>query len=435
MRIELTIKTDYLPTWGVWEGIRELVQNGLDEDTDGHKLTVRWRAPDVLVIENEGSVLPHEALLLGHSSKAGRSDMIGKFGEGLKLGVLALVRQNVKVKIRSGSEVWVPEIGRSKSFNADVLAFDIASGRKDEQRVQVEVSGVDKETWHRIRAKFLALEPPTKIAETSQGSILLDPDRVGQIFVKGVFVQHSKYAYGYDLSAGEVDRDRRMISSFDLGWQVCRLWREAVGRDPKMLDRLLPLLESSAPDVEGVDDYLARDMSPQALLAIAAAFRSKHGDNALPVSTLSESADIEHLGMQGVIVGKGMRALLEKSLGTLENNRASLREQPCKHYSWRDLAESEKNNLRASLALVCEHAQVSLDLIDVCDFREPKFLGFFRDGRILLAKRILGDESLTLEVLVHETAHMLGGGDGEKSHVANIEKLWSGIVAGLRAKK
>jgi hypothetical protein len=32
---------------------------------------------------------------------------------------------------------------------------------------------------------------------------------------------------------------------------------------------------------------------------------------------------------------------------------------------------------------------------------------------------------------VHEVAHKAGGGDGEKSHVANIERIWSTIVGEL----
>ena len=116
MKIELTIKVDYLPNWGVYEGIRELLQNGKDAETEYNApLTVRYRKDSNTVgIENDGCPLPYEALLLGHTSKVGRPDLIGKFGEGLKLGILALVRTGLPVKIRSGGEVWVPSIQRSE---------------------------------------------------------------------------------------------------------------------------------------------------------------------------------------------------------------------------------------------------------------------------------------------------------------------------------
>lgn len=155
MKIELTIKTNYLPNWGAYEGIRELVQNGQDAKTEfGASFDVTYRKDaSTLVLTNDGCTLPHEALLFGHTSKDGRGDLIGKFGEGLKLGVLALVRSEHAVKIRSGSEVWVPAIERSERFNADVLVFNIASGREQKNRVQVEIGNVSEGDWEAMAEK------------------------------------------------------------------------------------------------------------------------------------------------------------------------------------------------------------------------------------------------------------------------------------------
>src|ERR1700691_2357824 len=92
-KIELTIKADYLPGWGTFEGIRELIQNAKDAETEfSAPMTVRVRNPDVLVIENEGCTMPYEALLLGHTSKIGHAEMIGHYGEGMKIGILSLLR-------------------------------------------------------------------------------------------------------------------------------------------------------------------------------------------------------------------------------------------------------------------------------------------------------------------------------------------------------
>ena len=55
------------------------------------------------------------------------------------------------------------------------------------------------------------------------------------------------------------------------------------------------------------------------------------------------------------------------------------------------------------------------------------------DGKIRLAKKILADRSTALRVLVHEVAHRAGG-DGEKGHVSNIERIWSGVVERLRSE-
>lgn len=164
MKFELTIKTTYMPEWGIWEGLRELAQNGRDAEVEfDAPLTVRHRKESMtLVIENDGCVLPYEALLLGHTSKTSRPDLIGKFGEGLKLGILALVRAGCEIKIRSGSEVWVPSIQRSEKFKADVLTFDIQKGREPKNRVAIEVANVSEEAWQALQDKLLFLRGSIK---------------------------------------------------------------------------------------------------------------------------------------------------------------------------------------------------------------------------------------------------------------------------------
>src|SRR5262249_29918758 len=158
MKLELSVKTTYLPTWTVWHGLRELVQNAKDAEVELNAKMGVQHTGKVLRIENEGAILPREALLFGHTTKTGNSELIGKFGEGLKLGILALVRDGFPVKIRSGCEVWVPAIEKSEKYDADVLVFDIQGGRKPEQRVSVEIGNILKEDWAKFRWKFRFLE-------------------------------------------------------------------------------------------------------------------------------------------------------------------------------------------------------------------------------------------------------------------------------------
>ena len=141
-KLELSINVKYLPAWGAWEGIRELVQNGKDAETEFDAPLKVTHYNNTLRIENEGAEITREVLLFGTSSKAGRSDMIGKFGEGLKLGTLALVRGGHEVKIRTGGEVWTAYIARSERYDADVLCFECKGGNEDKKRVRVEIDGV-----------------------------------------------------------------------------------------------------------------------------------------------------------------------------------------------------------------------------------------------------------------------------------------------------
>lgn len=438
MRIELTIKTDYMPNWGIWEGIRELVQNGRDAEVEHcATLTVRHRKEsDTLVIENEGTTLPYEALLLGHTSKVGRPDLIGKFGEGLKLGVLALVRAGCPVKIRSGSEVWVPSIQRSEKFQADVLVFEIQKGRKDDNRVAVEIGGVNREAWEKMKDMFLFLKGTVKDEESVQtpyGSLLLSERFTGKVFVKGIFVANDpRLSYGYDFVDADLDRDRRMLSKYDLNYRTQGVWREALARRPDLVENFDKLMSREAADVEGVDSYNASYLPVEARKTLVQLFVGRHGEDALPVGSLSESAEIEHLGKKGVVVNKPLKAILELELGSVMTNKLKLREEVTHTYGWHDLTDGERSNLQSSIDLVNQVEPVALDLVDVVDFRDQKIRGMFKDRRVLLTKRILSDREMTLRVLVHEVAHR-SGDDGERGHVSNIERIWSAIVALLLA--
>jgi hypothetical protein len=440
MRIELTIKTTYLPEWGLWEGVRELIQNAKDAEVEfGAPMTVRHRAEsNTLVIENDGTVLPHEALLLGFTSKTGRSDQIGKFGEGLKLGILALVRKGLQIKIRSGSEVWVPRIVRSEKFDADILAFDILKNRENKNRVQIEIHGLDKEAWGVIQSRFLFLSKvkDAHVRKTAySGTILTSPEHQGQVFVRGIHVyKNADLHYGYDLTDVEIDRDRKMIDQASLRWRLTNLWRYAVNEHPEMTPEYIQLLDNQAADLDGLDSYTAKQLSEEVRAKIAERFLERHGANALPVTNLSQSAEIEHLGMTGVVVPNALRTVLEAQLGDVEQNKSKLAFMPERTYSWGELSSDEIESLTSALALVNAQEPVTLADVDVVDFRAENIDGMFSAGRVSLARKLLCDASETLATLVHEVAHREGA-DGEKAHVMRIEKIWSGIVAAMRGPR
>ncbi|MFA5053346.1 MAG: ATP-binding protein [Parcubacteria group bacterium] len=435
MKLELTIKADYLPEWKIWEGVRELVQNAIDAQTEhGATMTIRHRDGNVLVIENEGVVLPHEALLLGHTTKTDRSDMRGKFGEGLKLGVLALVREGLKIKIRSGDEVWVPSIMRSDKFDAKVLCFQIATGRKAEQRVQVEVHGINAEAW-----LFLFLgdgrRKPTRV-KTSFGSLLLDPESKGMLYCKGIHVQNDHdLAYGYDFDNVEVDRDRRMIDKWSLQYQMSQIWLSALGRRPDLVDSFQIMLDENPPDCKGIGEYTAKYMPDSVVSAVTAEFERRHGSNAFPVDSLAESEDVGHLGKRGIVVGDALGHILRRRYGTIDEIKARYATEVTRTYSWHELSDLEQTSLKRAVDTVADVTDMSLETVEIVDFRDENLLGLHHanhgmGAEISLAKRILGSRRETLRVLVHEVAHREGG-DGSKGHVSTIERIWADIVEAL----
>lgn len=436
-KIQLSIKTTYLSSWGAYEGIRELVQNGRDSEIDGFPLKVDWYN-NTLRLENTGVTLPLKALLLGHTTKEGRSDQIGKFGEGLKLGVLALVRAGHPVKIRNGSEVWVPSIERSETFDDDVLTFRIEDGRKDGTRLRIEVGGITKEAWAQMKTCFRFLDKPTDsdVINTYHGSLLTAPEQRGRVFVKGIFVQSDpQLHYGYDLKNADLDRDRKMVESFDLRYNTRQVLFLALNQRESLRPTFPAMLENPTLEVEMITDATSiSSVSESVAKFVADDFKNKYGDDAVPVRSLAESKDVEHLGKKGVVVPQQLGTVLAKVLGDTSEVKAALKKEVVKKYGWGDLSDAEKASLLSAIELVNLAEPVTLDEVDIVDFRSEDLMGQFKDGRLLLAKKRLADADETLATLVHEAAHRGGAGDGEHSFIARVEHTWKTIVAHLRRR-
>jgi len=442
-KIQLTIKVSYLETWGAYEGVRELIQNGRDAEVEhGATMKVDWHN-DTLRIENDGVTMPLKALLLGHTTKLGNSKLIGKFGEGLKLGVLALVRAGHTVKIRNGSEVWAPTIERSELFDEDVLTFNIDKGRANKNRVRVEIGGVNRMAWEKFRQCFLFLAKPKKgdVVDTWRGDLLLGDEYKGRIYVKGLFVQTDpELRFGYDLPDAELDLDRKMVESYDLKYRTKDILLAAVAQNPALLMGFTEMLETPTTETEGISEYtsIPSGVSDK----VAEDFKSKHGEDAVPVASLAESKDIEHLGKKGIVVSSQLGQVLAKSLGNALTVKEGLKREVIKRYSWHDLADNEKAALTEAVDLVDralhtegeELGAIKLDDIEVVDFRDVHLMGQFKDGRtILLAHKYLCDPDETLRIIIHEVAHRFGS-DGDKGHVFQMEVIWKNVVAQLRSK-
>ena len=440
-RIELSIKADendgYVDHWGLWEGVREVMQNAKDAEVEHNaSLMVYFRKETgTLFIVNEGCTLPYEAMLMGHSTKRHRTDLIGKIGEGFNLGILALLRKGLTVKIRSGSEVWIPSIQRSETFNAQVLCFSIDKGRKEMNRVAVEIARISEGDWLELERRFLFLKRPleNESITTYSGDLLLGPQHKGKLFAKGIYVADDpKVKYGYNFANAQLDRDRKMIEQYNLQYHMQEIWRNATATRPDLFEAFGEMLDEQAADMAGVNEWNAKSL-PEALRnQIVAKFHERYGDNALPVDTLASSQEVEHFGKKGVICPKPMQHILESVLGTVATNKSRLAEETVGLYSWQELDSVEQLNLISALELVNPVETVTLNDVDVAEFRDPRLRGLFKLGRVQIAKTVLFSRAETLRTIIHEVAHRAGG-DGEKDHVSNIERIWSGVVERLRS--
>ena len=442
-RYELSIKATYLSGWGIFDGLRELVQNARDAEVQfGAKMSVcfserkvKGKNTGVVIINNDGCILPKEAMLIGHTSKEGDNRLIGKFGEGLKFGLLALLRMGYDIKIRNGSEVWIPEIAHSEKFNAEVLCFNVTTGNKNEKRVQFEVIGIDKGDWDGIEAKLLFLGKYPEHIETINGNILTDSEYAGKVFVKGMFVAQTNSKFGYDFKDADIDRDRRMIS--DLNSKTSSTLAQAINVG-KLQDEVYNMMKEGLDEVSYINHWSLTDNGKK---TITSAFQ-KENPGVIPVERAEQVRELESYGKRGKEVPWGLRGVLESTIGTAANTITALRASDKTVYSMDDLIASEQDTLLFAVRAVAKACDklaeviVPLDKILVVDFFRPGLLGTYNpgDGMIRLARCVLQSKGKALYTLVHEVAHTHGG-DGVRAHEESIGRLMEVILDDVLSPK
>lgn len=429
MRIPLSITRTYRPNWGLWEGVRELIQNAKDAEVEHNAPFRVEHSGNKLLIVNEGCTLNHRALLLGETTKADRDDLIGQWGDGLKIGVLALVRSGYEVTIKSGEEIWRPSIEEAPEYgNAEVLTFAIRKARLFRPSVEVEVEGVSKAQWQEMarRFRFLPGEEYNRIVHTVYGDLLLDEP--GMLYVKGIFVEKvPDMAFGYDFKDVELDVDRRTVKSWSRESECKYLLEQAMVEKPELTRDVFHLLCEGKKDVAS---FRYNTISKKSTLeTMKELWVERHGENTIPVTSAEEAASLEHLGVRGVVVNQTAVNALGQAVGTADTIKAELAFSTSEMYDLDSIPESE--TLLSALC-VLEDAGHAIDLkcLQVVDFKDTNILGQYDGGTIKISRgQLAKGVSPTLITLVHELGH--GKESMGLTHGQAVESIMQDLVSSL----
>lgn len=448
MMIELSIHEDYVPTWGAWEGLREVFQNALDEHDRGRPIKVKHK-DDQLIVGNEGAELRAEHLLIGMSDKAG-TGLRGRHGEGLDVGLLALVRAGFSVEIHTPTENWTPLIKRSEKYDADVLYIKTTKVKQRRGGTEFRISPVTEELYAQVKLRFLdlqALGPDDAVENSYYGAVLLNPAHMGMIFVKGIYVQNdSEIVYGYNFLNVELDRDRRIVSDFNLKWASSAILASAMAARPELLeDRIYRMVCDGRKEVENIHCF-GGDAPKK---AIARQFAAEHGD-AVPVASIGDSQEMSSFGRKSVVVNQELRKILENEMDTPQKVRDAARKMTTWTYAWDELSEKERfvleraaQTIDTAIAMFAQNIELCkamgamdlhrvdvkvLDIAQVVDFRENTYLGLYKDGKILISKAVLGNYFAAIRIVIHEMAHVVSNGaDGSLGHASALQAIWVAV--------
>lgn len=309
MRYDLTLSPDYVSSWSFKDAIREIFQNALDQQTldPANEMTSSFAkqldGTYTLQVQSRKSTLDKSSLLLGHTTKESDSRTIGQFGEGYKLALLVLLRSNHKVTIHNygALETWTPAFAYSSKYNSTILSINVAKYRLKtvpNYNLIWIIQGISQDDMRSWRDFNLVTNKNYEHIDLEGRQVLTEPRHVNHIYVSGLFVcvSSTPLSYGYNLWPEDVklDRDRGMVDSFDLLWNLSMLWAKY-----PTVSTVVKMVEQNANDVKYLDNNSYATPVRQDLTVN---FIATHGMSAVPVSTQVQADALKHTGLTTIIV-------------------------------------------------------------------------------------------------------------------------------------
>ncbi len=410
-KLELTIDPEYA-NWGLWEAMRELIQNYLDAlDETGQSFIEYSPMAQSLVMRNDGVTMDRRALILGNTQKRDDDSSRGQWGEGMKIAWATLIRLGCDVVMTTGAERWIPKIVSSSAFDGaellEVSAFKMLVLSDD---ISVEVYGIRVEDWEMISSRVLPLAAlgDGESIPGNGGRLLTSERFVGKLFVKGIYVcdMPGKWKWGYDLDNVELDRDRKVPSGMSLGPAICGLLKDLTLEGGVASETILDMLaDDDSQEGELFADWWNDREAGEFHKRVAEVFKAKLGETAVPVSNDQDALKAENHGMKAVIVPKALRVVVEKSEGALAERIESQPPSTVRDPSGSQLSDWERKALALAFKLISAAVEyLTEEDIRIVNFRNPHELGDYRGGKIMVARRLLEDYGMLVVVLAHEAA-------------------------------
>jgi len=383
------ISTGYRANWGDWESVREIYQNAVDT---GEKVKVTTGANSI-TIRDYGEGFGLRNLIIGESSKDGVTS-VGKFGEGLKFALLALVRSGKTVEISTGDLRIIPRL--EDTFGANTLAIDYGPlPGTSIQGTKVKITGLT-ETFPE---RFL---PPNRVLNF-QDRVLAD--KPGQLFIKGIYVKNIESGYGYNLN---MERENPMtgdVDQYNVNRRIAEIMRNTNDRDyVRYIVGIVDRGESSKVELQW-STYINGDMKHPVIWREEV--ESRFGKNVCRETGSRESSLAQYYGYRTV---RGEYPILHS---ILQEDQVVIQKHTRKEtrLSRDSVSPEARANLDQARDLITRaHPEHNKPEVWIVRFEDSDTLGVCSGGRIKISANVLESGfRKTLATLIHEYAHLISG--------------------------
>ncbi len=318
---ELTLTPNYVSDWTFNDAIRELIQNGTDQevlDNENHFSIEYDRERQVLQLKNRKSALKINTLLLGRSSKAGNEDTVGQFGEGYKIAALVLNRigKTFTVLNNEKNEVWESRFKNSEKWLEKILAFYISKKETEDTGLCIEVGNVSWSEYSNLSDVWIGMcDFDYEKVETQYGEILTDEEFAGQVFVNGLFVDcNSDLQYGYNFKPKYInlERDRKTCDTWNVEDITSKMIAEGMVNGGIPIEIVRQMVESNKDDVYHLEfnTYLGDVKKVQEML-VESFDEQNPQPYSIPVSSQDEIKKVKAYGGNPVVIPSKVASLLK----------------------------------------------------------------------------------------------------------------------------
>lgn len=401
------LSVNYVKNWTTVEAIRELLQNYIDAGQG-----VLNYENGFLTISDHGNGIKKDCWAIGESHK-GNNNSIGQFGEGLKLAMLVLARENRKTELRSLNYSVYPRITRVQDYGeANVLELVFSHCEPIiGTTIVVECSN---EEYYKARKLFFALENTDFVSpNVSLGD---------SIYVNGVSIcSYDDLSFSYHLNGDRIrsaiNRDRSSVDFNIISNEIAELsktfntsvWLSLLQKKDTCKESTIFMYES-----------------PGLLEAV----KILYGDKIAIQSESQYDKYAEHLGYNvidfpvrwcwalnaiGIIDGYKLSKNYHQPKEIKPTSEEKITLEKCVRKA-KTLWNKTEYNMDFPTIKVAETINIDLDYF-------AKGLYERESNTIFINHVVLNSMSDTLSTIVHELGHALGGDDITQQFEDSLVKL------------
>ena len=313
---ELTLTPTYVADWDFGNAIRELIQNGIDQETidPNNKFSLVYDSTrEVIRFISPRSKLNINTLLLGKTNKANNEFTVGQFGEGYKIAALVLNRLGKTFTIynNNAKQLWTSRIKNSEKWKEKILAFYVSSLEPIDEGLIIEVGNVSEDEYYELEEIWLGFYNYDDVGkiETSYGDILLEHE--GEVYVSGLSINcNSDLRYGYNFKPQYIrlERDRKTCDSWNARTVTSKMIAEALVNGKIKPEVVREMVESDCDDIYNMDIIAENGYLKKILIE---AFDKEYTSPfSIPVDSQEKFKRVKAMGGNPVIVQHRVASIL-----------------------------------------------------------------------------------------------------------------------------